>query len=141
MTDISIALGESDKRTIQETYSEAVLDRLVNKVATKNDTLQWKSTVESCAQRFYSVIRKDGQIFPVINFSVDQYQYRAVLCWVEEYSTFEFIRVIGKDDHYPNSRHRKVSEQLIQHPHKVASEAETTLEKKQANPEGQAAAD
>lgn len=119
---INIRLTGEDKQQIEENHGEAVLERLCGKVETKNETLQWKSSVEECSQRFYTVIKKKGEIFPFIFFKVDEYQYRAVLCWNESDDTFEFVRVVGKNDHYPNSRQRKVCTQIVNHPKEIASQ-------------------
>lgn len=128
---ISLSFSTDDKKQVKENHNPSVLPRLENKIETKNDTLKWKSTVEECFDRFYSTIHKNNQIFPIISFRVDKCAYRAVFCWIAEHNTFEFIRVVGKQDHYPNSNQRDVSENLIKHPHKIASQAKHSFEQKQ----------
>lgn len=128
--NIKISFTGKDESQVRTEHGELVMKRIKEKIKNKNNTLEWKNTVEECTQRFYTTIRKNEYIFPIIEFNINKRAYRAILCWIKEYNTFEFIKVISKVDNYPSSEQKEVSMQLVKHPEKIASKAKLSLEQK-----------
>lgn len=125
---VSIRFTDEDEQRVRENHGEAVADRLATTIEQKNETLQWKSSVEKCIPRFYNVIRKDGQYFPEIWFNAEHREYRAVLVWVPSYEVFVVCCVVLKEDHYQSSKQHKVLEQIYKHPHRIVSQAAQALD-------------
>ena len=127
---IEIKFCEKDAAQLRENHNENIVERLISKIKTKNDTLQWKDTIEGCTERFYTTIKQDGETFPIIQFAVNTTEYRCILCWIPEYEEFEFIKVVGKEDSYPNSFQRQIEDKILKHPTKVKEEAKESLTEK-----------
>lgn len=125
---ITIRFTEQDKQRVRDRHGDAVADRLIKLVDQKNETLQWKSTVEQCRPRFYSILHKHGEYFAEMFFNAGHKEYRAILAYVPDYETFSFRRVIEKEDHYQSSRQHEVLEQIHQHPHQLIEQARCEID-------------
>jgi len=127
---IKINFTEKDANQVENRFNNNVVERIKNQIKTKNGTLQWKKNVDECNQRFYTVIKKGGYIFPIIRFEFHTNTYRCLLCWIEEHEQFEFIRIIEKEEHYPGSIQCRIEEHILKHPKEIAQKAQEKLQRK-----------
>lgn len=124
---IEIRFTEEDEQQVRDQHGDAVADRLVDAIAQKNETLQWKKTIEDAKQRFYATVENNGECFPEMYIKADRGEYRAILAWVPKFEVFAFLCVIEKNDHYQTSRQHEVLEQVYQHPHQMVLDAENAI--------------
>lgn len=124
---VEIVFTETDKQTVADRHGDAVADRVEKAISDKNETLQWKSSVEAATQRFYSAIRNGGECFPEMKITAKQTNYRAILAAVPDHDAFAFLCVVKKEDHYQTSKQHAVLEQMYQHPNRIVAEAQNQL--------------
>lgn len=122
-----IQFTDDDKARIRDRHDSTVSDRLDTAIRSKNDTLQWKDSIEGCRKRFYNTIEKESMFFPEMFFKAHSTDYRAVLAWLEDDQKFVVLTVVLKADHYQSSKQHAVLEQIYKHPGQVISQAKRDL--------------
>lgn len=125
---IEIVFTEKDKETVAENHNETVAETLEKKVATKNETLQWKSSFAECYNRFYNIIGSNDEHFPEVNFRPNRKDYRAIFVWLPSRNEIRFIRAVRKSDKYTTSDQWKILKQIETHPQKVINEVQSAIE-------------
>lgn len=128
---IKISFTDADKQRVANNHCQIVADRLEKKIENKNKTLEWKSNFGECQHRFYNVIGVNGTFFPEMKFTPNGKNYRAILAWVSEAETLEFMCAVKKADDYQNSNQHHILSQIETHPQKVIQQAKQSLIEKQ----------
>jgi hypothetical protein len=128
---IKISFTDADKQHVADNHCQIVAERLEKKIKDKNKTLEWKSNFTECQHRFYNVIGSNNAFFPEMKFTPNGKNYRAILAWVKEVQTLEFICAVKKADDYQNSDQHDILTQIETHPQKVIRQAKQSLLEKQ----------
>jgi len=131
--DYKIILTESQYQDILSRYEEAVAEKIVERLKTKKQELEWVESQDQLSKRFQSFFGKDGVHFAEPSFEAHNNEWRAILIFLRGADTFIFHRAVQKEEEYTKSRQKDIIHNLQSNPKRAEEKALDLLVEYQSN--------
>lgn len=122
-----IVFTPDDAERVTQRYNKSVAEKVEKAVKTKNETLEWKQSLNGAKKRFHNVVETNGECFPEVMVSANQSRYRAILGWIEGAQKFAFLIAVEKEEHYQTSRQHDIIDAIDKNPHELIHELEDKM--------------
>ena len=103
-----IILTENQWQNIVSRHDEEVADKIVNRLQTKQEELEWVESQDQLSKRFHTFFGKDGVHFAEPGFEAHNTDWRAVLILIRKADTFVFHREVRKQGNYGTSKQKEI---------------------------------
>jgi hypothetical protein len=125
----SIILTETQRQKIVSRCDERVAEKVIDRLQTKQDELQWVESHDQLSRRFQTFFGKDGVHFAEPGFKAHRSEWRAILILIRKANTFVFHREVEKEGSYNKSRQKDLIHNLKANPKDAKKKALDVLMK------------
>ena len=109
-------LTDSQYQDIVSRHGEDVAEKVVDRLKTKQEELQWVESHDQLSKRFQSFFGEDGVHFAEPGFEAHNNEWRAILILIRKADIFVFHRAVEKKGKYTKSRQKDVIHNLQSNP-------------------------